>query len=172
MSKSNIIKITSSLDLEHCKESLNAYEAPVSDRGIRFKDNLQWPDQYVITWNGTLHFKIANWVHQMGAITAEYGEDESWEVEVSGDSTQPVLMLQKHPRNHKNKILVFLGLALASAVLILGNLVPKPYVVLGWVVVFIVFFFRTFIFEDETALCARFLERLLNPENKSKRLSY
>jgi hypothetical protein len=168
MSKSSIIEIKSNLDLEQCKELLNEYTDPVAARGIRFKDNMQWPDQYVVTWNDEFHFKIANWVYPMGVnATGYYQEDEYWEVEISKDPARPVFMLQKHPSNIKKKSYIFLLLVAVSAVLKAGKLVPNTYLGLGWAVLFVVFFFRTFIFEDETTHCAMFLERRLNPEKKS-----
>ncbi len=168
MPRARIVEIKSSLSLEIGKEALKEFEIPVADRGIRFKDNMQWPDQYVVTWIDALHFKIANWVHPMGLSPRDYGEDEFWEVEISGDAAQPVFRLQKHPVNFKNNILIFLVLVLASAVSIRGKLISEPFIVLGWSILFVVFFFRTFIFEDETTLCVRYLERLLNPEKNSK----
>ena len=167
MSKSNTVEITSNLDLANCKELLEEYEIPVIQRGILFQDNLQWPDQYVITWKDELHFKIANWVYPIGvSVTGYYDEKESWEVEISNDPVGPVFRLQKRPWNLKNKLLIFLGLALVSAVLWMSKMVPRTYVGSGWAVLFVVFFFRTFIFEDETTFCVRFLERRLNPEKK------
>ncbi|HTC20578.1 MAG TPA: hypothetical protein VK859_07020 [bacterium] len=166
MSKPKIIEIKSNLDLERCKESLNEYETPVAERGINFKDNLQWPDQYVVTWSDESHFKIANWIYPLEVYSEGYREDEYWEVEISNKTGGPVFMLQKHPGNLKNKLLILLGLALVSAVLWMGKLVPRIYIGSGWSVLFVIFFFRTFIFEDETTFCVRFLERLLNPEKK------
>lgn len=167
MGKARMVEIKSSLNLESCKESLQQYEEPVADRGIRFRDNMQWPDQYVVTWNDALHFKIANWVHLTGRAPIYY-EEQSWEVEISEKPPQLVLMLQKPPGNLKRNILIFLSLVLVGAVLIMGKLVPLAYIWLGFGLLFVVFFFRTFIFEDETAYCVKFLERTLNPETPSK----
>ncbi len=107
MPRARIVEIKSSLSLEIGKEALKEFEIPVADRGIRFKDNMQWPDQYVVTWIDALHFKIANWVHPMGLSPRDYGEDEFWEVEISGDAAQPVFKASaKHPVNFKNNILI------------------------------------------------------------------
>ena len=163
MAEPKIVEIKSSLDLEQCKDLLREYETPVVNRDIRFEDHMQWPDQYVISWKDGLHFKIANWVYPVG-ISNGYREDEYWEVEISKNPGQPVFRLEKHPSNLRNKILVFLVLFAVSAVSIIGKLVPTAYIGLGWGALLIVAFFRTFIFDDETFYCVRFLEKLLTPK--------
>jgi hypothetical protein len=163
LSEPKIVEIKPSLNLEQCKDLLREYENPVGNRGIRFEDYMQWPDQYVVTWKDELRFKIANWVYPVTVYSDGYREDEYWEVEISKNPGQPVFRLEKHPSNLKNKILVFFVLFVVSAVLIIGKLVPTAYVGLGWGALFIVFFFRIFIFDDETFYCVRFLEKLLKP---------
>jgi hypothetical protein len=159
LSRSNTVEIKSTLALEQAKELFKRYEEPVADRGINFKDQMHWPDQYVITWKDPLHFKLANWVYSYGI--PGYYEKEFWEVEVSNESTHPVFILQKHPSQFKRKFLIFLALAVVSAGLWFSPFVPKAYIGLGWGVLFVIFFFRTFIFDDETTYCVRFLERHL-----------
>jgi hypothetical protein len=163
VAQANTVKIKTTVDREQCQATLKAYEILVAERGIRFKDNLQWPDQYVVTWKDPLHFKIANWVHRVGLPADGYTEQESWEVELSQDN-KTVLSLQKPQVDLKNILLVLLGLVLVSVVLIAGKWVPRVYVGLAWAGLFLIFFFRVFIFDDETTLCVRFLGRVLNPE--------
>jgi hypothetical protein len=167
MGKARTVEISSSLDLESCKELLQRYEEPVADRGIRFRDNLQWPDQYVVTWKDPLHFNIANWVHFPGTAPTYY-EQQSWEVEISEKPPKLVLTLQRPPVNLKRNIIIFLSSVLVGVVLIIGKLVPLAYIGLGFGLLFLVAFSRTFIFEDETAYCVKFLDRILNPETPSK----
>jgi hypothetical protein len=124
---------------------------------------MQWPDQYVVTWKDTGHFKIANWVCPVSLYFTGYREVEFWDVEISGNGPQSVLALHKHPAGLRNKVLIFVLLVLVCAVLWIEKWVPTAYLGLGWAALFVVFFFRTFIFDDETAYCVRFLEKLLNP---------